>query len=162
MAETPQIPPAFKTVDEWMSQWLAITIDRRIGDSATPGACWCEQWWDHPEAQVRFTGLWKAWEAARASGQMDAWWRNQFEPGWRTLTDGNGPFRDCYPGVNGRTARHRQPKRPSLPVQPMPRRVAAALPDAPKTPRPAATTPTVRPAAEPQRIHSGTPGAIAR
>lgn len=138
----PQIPPAFTNLQDWMTHWLARTIDYRIGDAASPGACWCEQWWDHPQATVRLLGVWRAWEAARPSGQMDAWWRNAFEPAWRTLTDSNGPFRDCHPARDGRAAKHRPPERPSLPMQPMPAHIAASLPGLPAPPTAPAPTAT--------------------
>lgn len=86
----------YATVDEWVGDWLAITIDRRIGDVSSSGVCWCPKWWAHPEALNRIYLLWQTWEHARIGGTMPDWW-SHFDQVWTVLTADEGPFRDCRP-----------------------------------------------------------------
>jgi hypothetical protein len=126
----------YETVADWVEEWLAITIDRRTGNVARDGMRWCERWWLHPEALNRIYVLWQEWEAARAAGTMSVWWINHFEPHWRDLTGEDGPFRDCWPAVNGDVAQHEGHDGDGevlLAVELVPDELLAALPEGPRS-----------------------------
>lgn len=118
----------YRHVGEWMEDWLAVTVDRRLGDKSSPGSLWCDQWWAHDEALNRFYALWQEWESARAESTMSAWWRDHFEPHWQQLTSENGPFRDCVPSTGSDDPVHTSVSRP-LPTAPVPAEVLNFLPE---------------------------------
>lgn len=83
----------FSNPFQWVEQWFAETIRRRMG----PTTLWCPHWWQHPEARQRLFALWSAWEAAEAEGgaSPSIWWISHFDSHWRELTASDGPFASC-------------------------------------------------------------------
>ena len=109
--EQEKIPPQFERFEDWVEQWLAPTIARKI----TNEQLWCEQWWRHPEVAVRLAALHRGWEAARVSDDalaQSSWWVYHFSAHWRDISATNGPMNKC---TNGK---HTQNK--SLSVVPAP------------------------------------------
>lgn len=84
---------AYPSAEEWVARWLARTYRRSV---ATQHRAWCPQWWAHPEALSTLTGLWGAWEVARAGeeGAMAEWWLTAHVLMDRLL-DPAGPFQGC-------------------------------------------------------------------
>ena len=80
-----------------MAEFLSVATEVRTGGPVT----WCASWWAHPEAVLRLTALWRAWEALRlepATG-MSNWWTLHFDPHMRLLLDAErGPFACCTRG----------------------------------------------------------------
>jgi Domain of unknown function (DUF4913) len=89
----PPPPPKYARLEDWVSQHLATMIVRRHGNEFH----WCPQWWQHPEAISRLTGLWQAWEQAYqdSSLAMLDWYRIHLDYHLAVLTDHNGPFMNC-------------------------------------------------------------------
>jgi hypothetical protein len=85
------IEPHFHSVEDFVSNFLALVTERRTGGPVV----WCSSWWSHPEAVARLTALWRAWEALRleAATGMSNWWTLHFDPHMRVILDGErGPF----------------------------------------------------------------------
>jgi hypothetical protein len=122
----------YDTVADWVTDWLSITIDRRISRASGSGVRWCPSWWAHPEGLNRIWLLWQAWETARVEGAMADWWAH-FEAVWRELTGEDGPFRDCRPAGGGDAERHDAHTTDEsdrlLPVTDVPLEVLRALPE---------------------------------
>src|SRR5579875_3030989 len=73
-----EFTPQFPDLESWVNGFFVVTFAR-------PGseACWCERWWDHPEAVLRLDALWRTWEAAALDpvhGAAD-WLRDYLDPG---------------------------------------------------------------------------------
>jgi Domain of unknown function (DUF4913) len=68
-------------------------IVRRHG----PEFHWCPQWWQHPEAISRLTGLWSTWEAAATDSDiaMLSWYQDYLDHHLPVLCSHNGPFLNC-------------------------------------------------------------------
>ncbi|MCX5042492.1 DUF4913 domain-containing protein [Aldersonia sp. NBC_00410] len=109
------IPPRFRHAGEWVEQWLAPIVVRRLTGPGQ-GRTWCAQWWKHDEVAVRMDALWSGWEAARASKDrlaMSALWVHHIDAHLRVILDGeSGPLHMCGPDE------HNEPG--SLPVEPAP------------------------------------------
>lgn len=91
--------PAFRDLESWVRDYLALHIRRRLGGSAT----WCPKWWAHAEAISRLTALWMAWEHLRTQDAlgMSQWWIYHADPHLAVLLSKDaGPFASC------RTDRH--------------------------------------------------------
>jgi hypothetical protein len=103
--------PRYPNLAEFVDQFLAPMIRRRIGGSRT----WCPEWWRHPEAVDRLHALWHAWETLRLQGgtAMSDWWIHHFDPHYMVLADlERGPFQACGHG-------HKELLKP-LPNDPLP------------------------------------------
>ena len=117
--------PLFPNVDAWVHGYLALVVERRLAHGASMGLYWCPRWWSHPEAISRLYALWRAWETLRVTDPatgMSVWWRDHLDPHLAALTSEFGPFSRCRPD------KHTDPT--SLPADPAPPEVLAALPDA--------------------------------
>ncbi|SCL25889.1 DUF4913 domain-containing protein [Micromonospora inyonensis] len=125
-AHDPNAPePVFRNIDQFVSGYLALVLERRVASGPTPGINWCPRWWAHPEALSRLYALWRAWEALRVNDPhtgMSVWWRDHLDPHLAVLTGDAGPFTRCG------SDRHRDPE--PLHVEPAPTEVLAQLPDA--------------------------------
>jgi len=110
---SPAPEPAFPTVETWVAEWFAPTFARRPGGTIR----WCPVWWEHAEAIVRLTMLWRTWEVLRLDPAvgMGTWFRDHLDPQMHILLGPDGPFSACE--VEGDRA-HNPP--PELPVQPAP------------------------------------------
>lgn len=103
--------PQFERFEDWVDQWLAPTIARKL----TNETLWCPQWWQHPEVAIRLAALHRGWEAARISDDalaQSSWWVYHFSAHWRDISATNGPMHKCTKGNHATTA--------SLPVVPAP------------------------------------------
>ena len=89
-------PPLYPDVAGWVEHHFAPTYIRR----ATSTVRWCTQWWQHPEAIIRFTALWQTWEAARlhdSSNGMADWLIGYLDRMLPVLLGEFGPFYSCTP-----------------------------------------------------------------
>ena len=85
----------FSSLGEFVA-WLRDFYRRPLDG---PGATWCPQWWKHPEAVVRFEGLWRSWEKLRqdpATG-ISVWLKDHLDHHMAVLLDPNGPLHGCKP-----------------------------------------------------------------
>jgi hypothetical protein len=108
-APAPEFTPQFADVESWVNEFFVLTFAR-----AGAEVCWCERWWDHPEAVLRLDALWRTWEAAALDpvrGVAD-WLRDYLDPGLSVLLSPAGPFAGCREGT------HTGPS--ALPVSPAP------------------------------------------
>ena len=112
-AAPPAPEPAFPTVETWVTEWFAPTFAHRPGSTIR----WCPVWWEHAEAIVRLTMLWRTWEVLRldAAVGMGSWFRDHLDPQLHILMGPDGPFSAC--DVDGERA-HNPP--PELPVRAAP------------------------------------------
>lgn len=98
-----------------MNTYLSRIVRRRLGQGT---AMWCPEWWRHPEAVVRFDGLWCAFEyfvVDRNTG-VSNWWLYHADPHLRALLHpDHGPFALCDP-EDGHSGHPLEP----LPVCPAP------------------------------------------
>ena len=89
--------PRYSSVEDFVAEYLALVTEVRTGGPIV----WCASWWAHPEAVLRLSALWRAWEALRlepATG-MSNWWTLHFDPHMRVLLDADrGPFASCARG----------------------------------------------------------------
>lgn len=109
--EVEPTPPQFERFEDWVDQWLAAVISRRL----TAESLWCPQWWRHPEVAIRLAALHRGWEAARVSDEplaQSSWWVYHFSPHWRDISATNGPMSKCTGGQHTTTK--------TLPVVPAP------------------------------------------
>jgi len=109
-ADPESVPERFENVEQFVAEFLAPVIGRRLGG----GSVWCPKWWDHPEAADRLWALWRGFEAARlqAGGSKSAWWVYHVDAHLRVLLSENGPFWECRKG--------RHNVGPGLPHEPAP------------------------------------------
>jgi hypothetical protein len=105
----------FASVDDFVTEYLAQIIRRRISHATMT---WCPSWWLHPEAIVRITALWRAFEYLRVDAAlgMSTWWLQHADPHLRALMDPDyGPFALCDPRGG-----HSERALPPLPLDPSP------------------------------------------
>lgn len=94
--EADERTPAFHDPEEFVVQYLAPHIQRRLGGSHT----WCAQWWIHPEGLSRIVAMWTAFEFLRWEGAlgMSTWWLHHADPHLAVLMSKDaGPFAACKP-----------------------------------------------------------------
>lgn len=88
-------PLVYATVNDFVTDWLAPVIRRKLdGQTLT----WCPRWWAHPEAVVRLTALWRAWEHLRLDPAlgMSQWFLHHCDPHLRELMNADtGPLAKC-------------------------------------------------------------------
>jgi len=105
--ETPPDGPVYETVESFVSNHLAVLIQRRLEGTVT----WCPQWTLHPEAVDRLTAIWEAWEELHNQGgaaRSNRWLRH-VDPHLGVLMDADrGPFVYCDPD-KGHAAGRYQP-----------------------------------------------------
>jgi hypothetical protein len=68
-----------------------------------PKGAWCTEWWKHPEAVCRLSGLWRSWEALRLEPGTgtSVWWRDHADHHMAKLLDPDGPFKGCTMDEHG-------------------------------------------------------------
>ncbi|HSA84699.1 MAG TPA: DUF4913 domain-containing protein [Nitrospira sp.] len=96
-ADEPAPPRFFESVELFVNTYLARIVRRRLGQGT---ATWCPEWWRHPEAVVRFDGLWRAFEyfVVDTETGVSTWWLHHADPHLRALLDPDfGPFALCDP-----------------------------------------------------------------
>jgi hypothetical protein len=88
------VEPCYGSVEDFVTKYLSLVTEVRTGGPIV----WCASWWAHPEAIMRLTALWRAWEALRlepGTGTSN-WWTLHFDPHMRVLLDAErGPFASC-------------------------------------------------------------------
>lgn len=103
------IEPAYPSVELWVLDIFTTTWCRR------GAARWCAKWWEHAEAIVILSSMWRSWEGVQLDddpGAMIAWLTRDFYPALHELTSQAGPFAACTP------ERHNAPE--ILAVEPAP------------------------------------------
>jgi Domain of unknown function (DUF4913) len=83
----------YTNVIDWVEQWFVYAFAR----SAMTEVYWCEYWWDHTEAVVVLTALWRAWETMRLDRDtgMVKWLAYFAYPLTHELWSGGSTFRSC-------------------------------------------------------------------
>ncbi|MFI6982222.1 DUF4913 domain-containing protein [Embleya sp. NPDC050154] len=105
----------FESVDRFVVDYMVKVIERRLNRSSI---MWCPAWWKHPEAIIRFTAIWRAFEYLRhdAALGMSTWWLQHADPHLRMLMDPElGPFVACDPREG-----HSDRPLAELPIEPSP------------------------------------------
>lgn len=105
----------FTSLDSFVTEYLGQILRRRVNRAT---AVWCPAWWRHPEAIVRLSAMWRAFEYLRGDPAlgMSVWWLNHADPHLRVLMDPeSGPFAVCDPR-EGHNERELDP----LPMEPSP------------------------------------------
>ncbi|WP_439678996.1 DUF4913 domain-containing protein [Embleya sp. MST-111070] len=113
--EEPEPEFVFESVDAFVVEYLAKVIERRLNRSSL---MWCSGWWRHPEAVIRLTAIWRAFEYLRhdAALGMSNWWLQHADPHLRVLMDPEmGPFVACDPREG-----HTERPLAELPLEPSP------------------------------------------
>lgn len=90
-------PPCYGSVEAFVEGFLSLATEVRTGGPIA----WCPKWWAHPEAALRLSALWRAWESLRLEPGtgMSTWWTLHFDPHMRVLVDAErGPFAYCGRG----------------------------------------------------------------
>ena len=79
----------YGSVDQFVRDYLCQVYRRRIDGR---NRCWAGRWWDYPEAVVRLTDLWQAWECLRADPTgLLSWWHDA-DYHMAVLMDPDGAF----------------------------------------------------------------------
>lgn len=90
-----ELDTVFPNAGEFVQNWLLPVFNRKTKGN---DVFWCSEWWKHPEAVFRLTGLWRSWEVARADpSTMGSWTRDQLDYHLQILMSSTGPFRYCSP-----------------------------------------------------------------
>ncbi|MFI0717526.1 DUF4913 domain-containing protein [Streptomyces sp. NPDC021224] len=92
----------FTSLDKFYDDYLSQIVQRRVDGVHL---AWCPDWWRHPEALVRISAMWRAFEYLRvdASLGMSNWWLHHADPHLTVLMHPlTGPFAFCS-GPEGHT-----------------------------------------------------------
>lgn len=83
----------YSNVYEWVEQWFVVEFARADNQNVF----WCPRWHEHPEALLRLTALWRAWETLRRDTDrgMATWLRDFADPQFEQVTNPIGTFRFC-------------------------------------------------------------------
>ncbi len=92
-AQSGRVGWQYQSVQDWVEQWFVVHFAR----STLSGHRWCPRWWDHNEAVLVLTALWRSHELARRDADAGiARWLTQFAyPLVRELFDYDGTFANC-------------------------------------------------------------------
>ncbi|GAA4996720.1 hypothetical protein GCM10023205_82460 [Yinghuangia aomiensis] len=105
----------FSSLDSFVTEYIGQILCRRLNRAT---AVWCPEWWRHPEALVRLSAMWRAFEYLRVDAAlgMSTFWLHHADPHMRVLMDPEfGPFALCDPR-EGHATRELEP----LPMTPSP------------------------------------------
>ncbi|GAA4969805.1 hypothetical protein GCM10023205_38970 [Yinghuangia aomiensis] len=105
----------FTSLDSFVTDYIGQILCRRLNRAT---AIWCPEWWRHPEALVRLSAMWRAFEYLRVDAAlgMSTFWLHHADPHMRVLMDPEfGPFALCDPR-EGHAVRELEP----LPMAPSP------------------------------------------
>lgn len=88
----------YRNVYEWVEQWFAIHYARPM----SPGLGWCARWWEHAEALLLLTAMWRSWEHYRLEPDkgIAVWLTTIAYPLVRELFDPMSTFRYCRQGTH--------------------------------------------------------------
>ena len=100
--------PLYPDVHAWVTYHYTVVYVRRLKN----GERWCARWFDHPEAVMRMTALWRTWEQARLNELIGAagWLRIELDHHMPILHGEGGPFSGCVDGE------HRLPSPEQYPI----------------------------------------------
>ncbi|MGC1207873.1 MAG: DUF4913 domain-containing protein [Ornithinimicrobium sp.] len=94
---SPTPPPGhetrFASLPEFVSEFLVQVWRKEL-----LAGCWCDQWWEHPEAVLRLEATWDAFEALRLEPGtgVSVWTRDHLDYHMRVLTSREtSPFYRC-------------------------------------------------------------------
>ncbi|MGW7679569.1 DUF4913 domain-containing protein [Kribbella sp. NPDC054772] len=106
---TTGVRPSFPDLEAWVHEFFVLTFGR-----GPEQARWCAMWWDHPEAVLRLSALWRTWETASLDPVygIAGWIHDHLDPNLAVLFGAEGPFAQCADG------QHVPPT--TLPVSPPP------------------------------------------
>lgn len=95
--EEQRAPLAFSSLPTFVSDYLALIIQRRMDDGSH---LWCPSWWAHPEAIARLAAMWRAFEYLRSDPAigLSNWWLHHADPHLAVLLSPTGPFHACAQG----------------------------------------------------------------
>ncbi|MEV0289556.1 DUF4913 domain-containing protein [Kribbella sp. NPDC050820] len=83
----------FEKLPDFVDQFPTKAYRRETAAKAT----WCTDWWNHPEAVLRLSALWRSWEALRhePGTGMSVWWRDHADHQVTRLLATDGAFKGC-------------------------------------------------------------------
>ncbi|MFG2329971.1 DUF4913 domain-containing protein [Streptomyces sp. NPDC048604] len=113
MEEEPSRALVFPGLEAFVAEYLVQILGR---DAAGPVYAWCPDWWQHAEALVRLSAMWRAFEYLRLDSSlgMSSWWLHHADPHLAVLLHPvTGPFAACK-AAGGHVSL------PPLPVTPAP------------------------------------------
>ena len=101
-AEDEPFEPFYKSVDEWVTDWLLPNYSRPLRDASE--FVWDPPWWRYSEVIMRLEALWASWEKMRLEGGpgMVAYFRDYLDPMMRVILDPKGPFHTYDPNKHDR------------------------------------------------------------
>ncbi|MEV7275461.1 DUF4913 domain-containing protein [Streptomyces sp. NPDC093111] len=85
----------FDSLERFVAEYVTEIVRRPVDGRYL---AWCDEWWRHPEAIVRFSGMWRAFEYLRRDPAlgMSNWWLHHADPHLAMLMDTvKGPFALC-------------------------------------------------------------------
>lgn len=84
----------FASLDEFVEKWVVRTFRYHLESSHTT---WCDQWWEHPLAQVILDAMWEAWEVSRRNAAGNASFLAHYGLPFmdRLTTPETSPFAGC-------------------------------------------------------------------
>ncbi len=85
--------PLYDGVEDWVRGQFLPLFRRPLGGEYR----WCRQWWQHAEAIIRLTALWRSWEALRMEPGtgIATWLRDHVDHQLPVLLGRAGPFAQC-------------------------------------------------------------------
>lgn len=89
----------YETLPDFVAHFLIKSYRRHIPAKNA----WCKEWWKHPEATMRLSALWRAWETLRLEPGtgMSVWWRDHADHHMAKLLASDGPFKGCTANEHG-------------------------------------------------------------
>lgn len=110
----PASAQVFTSLEEFVSDYIAVIFPI---DPSRDVHAWCPDWWRHPEAVVRLSAMWEAFESRSADDPatgLERWYRDADLHLHELRHPVSGPFARCSP-TDGHTA-----AAPALPTRPAP------------------------------------------
>lgn len=91
-AQEEVIEPQYRSVTEWVEEWLTKVYIRPIEDEAQ--FRWDPQWWNYLEVVIRLEALWGSYEKMRLEGGpgMVQYFRDYLDPMMNVILSPTGPF----------------------------------------------------------------------
>ncbi len=83
----------FASLPEFVEEFLLHVWRRELNSG-----CWCERWWEHPEAVLRLEAMWDAFELLRMEPGtgVSVWIRDHLDYHMGMLTTrATSPFKSC-------------------------------------------------------------------
>lgn len=92
---TPPPETYFRSVDDFVDQWLFTVYRREVTD--TSERRWCRHWRRHSEAAARIDAMWRVFETLRTDPALGAsvLWKDHLDVHMEHLMSPTGPFEHC-------------------------------------------------------------------